>query len=82
MAGASHVSRPTPAASDGRWPPSKSAGANAPAEDRIRCLKDIGLHYLPVHSYHANRVWLEVVALAGSQVGTKALRFRLLTVAG
>ena len=48
----------------------------ARAEDRIRCLKDTGLRNLPFHSYHANRVWLEVVALAADLITwTQTLAF-------
>ena len=36
----------------------------ARAEDRIRCLKDIGLRNLPLHDFAANQIWLELVALA------------------
>lgn len=46
------------------------------AEDRIRCLKDTGLRNLPIHSYRANRIWLEVVALAGDLIAwTQTLAF-------
>ena len=48
----------------------------ARAEDRIRCLKDTGLRNLPFHSYQANRVWLEIVALAGDLIAwTQTLAF-------
>jgi hypothetical protein len=48
----------------------------ARAEDRIRCLNDTGLHNLPFHSYHANRIWLEVVALASDLIAwTQTLAF-------
>ena len=48
----------------------------ARAEDRIRCLKDTGMRNLPFHSYHANRVWLEVVALAADLIAwTQTLAF-------
>lgn len=48
----------------------------ARAEDRIRCLKDTGLRNLPFHSYRANRIWLEVVALAGDLIAwTQTLAF-------
>lgn len=48
----------------------------ARAEDRIRCLKDTGLRNLPFHSYHANRVWLEVVAMAADLITwTQTLAF-------
>ena len=48
----------------------------ARAEDRIRCLKDTGLRNLPFHSYHANRIWLEIVALAGDLIAwTQTLAF-------
>jgi hypothetical protein len=36
----------------------------ARAEDRIRALKDTGMRNLPFHSYAANQIWLEIVALA------------------
>ena len=36
----------------------------ARAEDRIRGLKDTGLRNLPFHSFAANQLWLEVIALA------------------
>jgi hypothetical protein len=36
----------------------------ARCEDRIRCAKDTGLRNLPLHSFAANQIWLEVVALA------------------
>jgi hypothetical protein len=36
----------------------------ARAEDRIRALKDTGMRNLPFHSYPANQIWLEIVALA------------------
>jgi len=70
----------------------------ARAEDRIRCLKDTGLRNLPLHSFAANQIWLELVtlacdllawtqqlALAGTFAQTwepKRLRFRLLNIAG
>ena len=48
----------------------------ARAEDRIRCLKDTGLRNLPFHSFRANRIWLEVVALAGDLIAwTQTLAF-------
>lgn len=48
----------------------------ARAEDRIRCLKDTGLRNLPFHNYQANRIWLEVVALAGDLIAwTQTLAF-------
>jgi hypothetical protein len=48
----------------------------ARAEDRIRCLKDTGLRNLPFHSYHANRIWLEVVAMAADLITwTQTLAF-------
>jgi hypothetical protein len=48
----------------------------ARAEHRIRCLKDTGLHNLPFHSYHANRIWLEIVALASDLITwTQTLAF-------
>src|ERR1044072_1889813 len=47
-----------------------------PAQTRIRCLKDTGLRTLPFHSYQANRVWLEIVALAGDLIAwTQTLAF-------
>ncbi len=49
----------------------------ARAEDRIRCLKDTGLRNLPFHSYRANQIWLEVVALAGDLIAwTQTLAFQ------
>jgi hypothetical protein len=36
----------------------------ARAEDRIRGLKDTGMRNLPFHSYAANQIWLQIVALA------------------
>jgi len=48
----------------------------ARAEDRIRCLKDTGLRNLPFHSYRANRIWLEIVALASDLIAwTQTLAF-------
>ncbi|MGV9798158.1 IS1380 family transposase [Mycobacterium sp. NPDC003449] len=48
----------------------------ARAEDRIRCLKDTGLRNLPFHSYQANRIWLEVVAMAADLITwTQTLAF-------
>jgi hypothetical protein len=48
----------------------------ARAEDRIRCLKDSGLRNLPFHSYRANRIWLEIVALASDLIAwTQTLAF-------
>lgn len=48
----------------------------ARAEDRIRCLKDTGLRNLPFHHYQANRIWLEVVALAADLIAwTQTLAF-------
>lgn len=48
----------------------------ARAEDRIRCLKDTGLRNLPFHNYRANRIWLEIVALASDLiVWTQTLAF-------
>jgi hypothetical protein len=40
----------------------------ARAEYRIRCLKDSGLRNLPFCSYRANRIWLEVAALASDLI--------------
>jgi len=37
----------------------------ARAEDRIRNLKDTGLTNLPFHEFAKNRIWLELVQLAG-----------------
>src|SRR5262245_61729846 len=46
------------------------------AEDGIRCLKVTGLRNLPFHSYHANRIWLEIVALASDLIAwTQTLAF-------
>jgi Transposase DDE domain group 1 len=36
----------------------------APAEDRIRCVKDIGLANLPFRDAASNAVWLAIVLLA------------------
>ena len=36
----------------------------ARCEDRIRIAKDTGLANLPLHSFDANRIWLQIVALA------------------
>ena len=48
----------------------------ARAEDRIRCLKDTGLRNLPFHGYRANRIWLEIVALASDLIAwTQTLAF-------
>ena len=70
----------------------------ARCEDRIRCAKDTGLRNLPLHSFAANQLWLEIVALAADLLawtqhlalsGTaartwepKRLRLRLLNIAG
>lgn len=37
----------------------------ARCEDRIRCLKDTGLANLPLYGFGQNRIWVEIVALAG-----------------
>jgi hypothetical protein len=48
----------------------------ARAEDRIRGLKDTGMRNLPLHSYHANQIWLEIVALAADLLAwTQTLAF-------
>ena len=48
----------------------------ARSEDRIRCLKDTGLRNLPFHNYQANRIWLEVIALAADLIAwTQTLAF-------
>ncbi len=53
-----------------------ATNTRARAEDRIRCLKDSGLCNLPFRSYRANRIWLEVVALASDLiVWTQSLAF-------
>ena len=36
----------------------------ARCEDRIRCAKDTGLRNLPLHGFHHNQVWCELVAMA------------------
>jgi Transposase DDE domain group 1 len=36
----------------------------ARCEDRIRAAKDTGLRNLPLHGYHQNQIWCEIVALA------------------
>lgn len=36
----------------------------ARCEDRIRTAKDTGLRNLPLHGFHANRIWIEIVCLA------------------
>jgi hypothetical protein len=36
----------------------------ARCEDRIRCAKDTGLRNLPLHGYHQNQLWCEIVTLA------------------
>ena len=36
----------------------------ARCEDRIRTAKDTGLANLPLHSFDANRIWIEIVCLA------------------
>ncbi|WUI10989.1 IS1380 family transposase [Kineococcus sp. NBC_00420] len=70
----------------------------ARAEDRIRCLKDTGARNLPLHSFAANQIWLQIVGLANDLIawtqhlalsGTparcwepKTLRLRLFAVAG
>ena len=69
----------------------------ARCEDRIRNAKDTGLRNLPLHGYHQNQIWCEIVALAcellawiqmlaltgpGPPVGTKRLRLRLFSAAG
>ncbi|MCA2230498.1 IS1380 family transposase [Nonomuraea aurantiaca] len=36
----------------------------ARCEDRIRTAKDTGLRNLPLHSFAANQIWLELIALA------------------
>ncbi len=48
----------------------------ARAEDRIRALKDTGMRNLPFHSYPANQIWLELVALAADLLAwTQTLAF-------
>jgi hypothetical protein len=70
----------------------------ARAEDRIRGLKDSGLRNLPLHDLAQNRIWLELVLLAGDLLSwtqtlalhdsparrwePKRLRLRLFAVAG
>ena len=70
----------------------------ARAEDRVRCLKDTGLRNLPLQGFAANKIWLEIIALANDLLawtqhlaltGTaartwepKRVRLRLLSVAG
>jgi hypothetical protein len=49
----------------GRSPtPTSTHRLRARAEDRIRCLKDTGARNLPLHSFDANQIWLQIVALA------------------
>ncbi len=36
----------------------------ARCEDRIRIAKDTGLNNLPLHGFDANRIWMQIVALA------------------
>ncbi len=68
----------------------------ARCEDRIRTAKDTGLSNLPLHSFDANRIWCQIVALASEiQAWTgllalaghearrwepKKLRYRLYTI--
>jgi hypothetical protein len=69
----------------------------ARCEDRIRCAKDTGLRNLPLHSFAANQIWLELVALASELTAwmqmlalqgparrwePKRLRLRLFSAAG
>ena len=70
----------------------------ARCEDRIRAAKDTGLRNLPLHSFAANQLWLELVALACELTAwtqllalqgdparrwePKRLRLRLFSVAG
>jgi hypothetical protein len=70
----------------------------ARAEDRIRGLKDSGLRNLPLHDLAQNKIWLELVLLAGDLLSwtqtlamsdtparrwePKRLRLRLFAVAG
>lgn len=67
----------------------------ARAEDRIRCLKDSGLRNLPLQKMDANRIWLELTALAADlltwtqtlaltrhrRAEPKRVRLRILSVA-
>jgi len=68
----------------------------ARCEDRIRIAKDTGLSNLPLHGFDANRIWMQIVALASElQAWTgmlalqghearrwepKRLRYRLFTI--
>jgi hypothetical protein len=69
----------------------------ARCEDRIRAAKDTGLRNLPLHSYAANQIWTELVAMACELLAwmqmlalpgqarrwePKRLRLRIFTVAG
>jgi hypothetical protein len=69
----------------------------ARCEDRIRCAKDTGLRNLPLHGYHQNQIWCEIVALACEMLAwmqmlalpgkarrwePKRLRLRIFTCAG
>jgi hypothetical protein len=83
----------------GRSPtPTSTHRLRARAEDRIRCLKDTGARNLPLHSFDANQIWLQIVALANDLLAwtqhlalsdtparcwePKTLRLRILGVAG
>jgi hypothetical protein len=70
----------------------------APAEDRIRAAKDIGLTNLPLHDFAQNEIWCALVALAADLIAwrqtlalaghdarrwePKRLRPRLFSIAG
>jgi hypothetical protein len=69
----------------------------ARCEDRIRAAKDTGLRNLPLHSYAANQIWTELVAMACELLAwmqmlalpgqarrwePKRLRLRIFTAAG
>ncbi|MDH6285054.1 hypothetical protein M2280_006318 [Prescottella agglutinans] len=45
-------------------------------EDRIRAAKDTGLQNLPPHEFDQNRIWLQIVQLAGELIAwTQLLAF-------
>ena len=70
----------------------------ARAEDRIRCLEDTDARNLPPHSFDANQIWLQIIALANDLLAwtqhlaltdtpprcwePKTLRLRILGAAG
>ncbi len=70
----------------------------ARCEDRIRAAKDTGLRNLPLRGFDQNRIWLQIIQLAGELIAwtqllafdtedarrwePKRLRLRLFSVAG